>query len=107
MLESIFLNSEYSALINAYVFPSPIFSFSSLDSVGFLLHTDLFPGHANCCQSLSLEPCVGVVSEWSFPTVRSAVGTVGHLPPGADVLETTIAEGVLLPAAGTALALPS
>ncbi|XP_064894916.1 serine/arginine-rich splicing factor 3 isoform X2 [Columba livia] len=66
---------------------------------GFVLHADLFPGHANRCQSLSPEPCVGVVSEWSFPTVRSAVGTVGHLPPGADVLETTIAEGALLPAA--------
>lgn len=42
------------------------------------------------------EPSVGVVSEWSSPMVRNGVGTVVHLHPGAGVLETTIAEEVLL-----------
>lgn len=45
------------------------------------------------------EPSVGVVSEWSSPTGRSGVGTVVHPHPGAGVLETTTAEGVLLLAA--------
>lgn len=47
------------------------------------------------------EPSVGVVSEWSSPMVRNGVGTVVHLHPGAGVLEMTIAEEVLLLAAGT------
>lgn len=36
-----------------------------------------------------------VVSGWNCPMVKNAVGTVAHLPHGADVLEMTIAGEVL------------